>query len=77
MRISGTINGLPAIVIGAASGPDGMKLIAMVGDSRILVAVGLDQFMLPKIPKRLRRKMKAFIDSETKSVQRETAERIQ
>lgn len=73
MRVSGTINGLPAIVIAATTAKSGVLLIAMVGDSRALQACALEDFELPALPKKLRRKMKAFVEAETRAAQRANA----
>lgn len=64
MRLFVTIDGRPAIIVGY--GPGKSKPVAIVmGLGPTLEAVDLDRCMLPKLPKRLNRKLRKFVRQET------------
>lgn len=68
MRLFVTVKGRPAIVVGYGPGKTGPKAMVIgLGDG--IDAVNPGDCILPRMPKRLRRKIASFVKQETKDLQ--------
>lgn len=70
MRLYVTVKGQPAIVVGYGPGKNGPKAIVM-GLGEMLASVSLEDCTLPKMPKKLVRKILAYVKAETRAAQAE------
>jgi hypothetical protein len=70
MRLYVTVHNRPGIIVGYAPGPKGIPRAVVIGLESHPVAVDLADCILPKLPKKLERKIKAITKAETRDAQR-------
>jgi len=68
MRIHVKIDNRPGIIIGYGPGKHGPKAIVLMAGSDHPVAIGLEDCKLPKLPKKLQRRVRAWTKRETQDV---------
>ena len=70
MRLFGTVNGRPAICVGYVQGKSQVLAVCLVSDTPHPVDVPLIDFLLPRMPKKLRHKIHAYVKQQTKLAQK-------
>ena len=73
MRLFGTVDGKPAIGVGYGPSKSGPRMIVIMADSDHPIHVSLEDFKLPRVPKKLQRKVRAWVKQETKAAQQALA----
>lgn len=72
MKLHVTIDGRPAIIVGYGPGKNGTpKAICITENFNTLVAVELGDCILPKIPRKLQRRIRTLVRAETRNAQHE------
>lgn len=74
MRLFVTVEGHPAIIVGYGPSADGVPKAIALGLAPHPVAVALEHCVLPKLPKRLARRVRKYAKHETRDAMREIAE---
>lgn len=69
MKVFVTINGQPAIAIAFAQSKGGAMMAIVIGLGKTLEAIPLSDCVLPRLPRRLRKKIDAQVKRETRKVQ--------
>lgn len=75
MRLFGTYNGKPVVAWAVFQGTDGARVVVM-GDQPTPFDIPLSDFQLPKLPKRLKKKIHAYVKAETKAAQVELGNQV-